>query len=214
MHMNGKRVLPVLLAVILASLVIVNAAVFAYRWMTVNITVNPPDQASGAACTGFYSSSAQPGIGLPTAGTNYNAQTYGRNTITVTPGRVTCQWTSGTTTYYLYESIDVSMTLINGSWYIKDLYGFGYYTGSGSVYVTVRTEQAVSGVDYAYLYLYNASTGAQVGYIDLKTTGSSASFSLNPGQAVQLDLKISIPSPGSYSFKVGFYVTQSSEAPR
>ncbi|MGC9121856.1 MAG: hypothetical protein ACP5HP_02840, partial [Thermogladius sp.] len=97
--MRAGRALPVVIVIALASLIIVNAAVFSYRWLSANIEVQPPDQASGAACTGFYSTSDQSGIDMPGAGTNSNAYTYGSNRITVTPGSSVCQWNSGSTTY-------------------------------------------------------------------------------------------------------------------
>ncbi len=219
--MYRRKIIPLAVGLLLASLVVVNAAIFAYRWMNVSITVNPPTQASGAACTGFYSSSAQPGIDkyLPKAGTNYNAQTYGTNTISVTPGNIVCQWS----TYYLYDSITVSMNLTNGTWYIRDLYGFGYNGTSTdpSVYVWVKVEQQVpvTGVGFAYLILYlnysGATTPVQVGSIDLTKTGTAGPFSLVPGQAYQLDLYINITNTGKYSLTVGFYVSQqSAEGPR
>ncbi len=221
--MYRRKIIPLAIGFLLASLVVVNAAVFAYRWMKVEITVNQPTQASGVACTGFYSSSEQSGISptyLPEAGKNYNAETYGSNTINVTPGNIVCQWTGVTTTYYLYDSITVSMTVTNGSWYIKDLYGFGYNGSAATdptVYVWIRVEQPVTGVNYAYLQVYNATDNSLVAKIDL-TTGSftrgSPPFEMLPGKAFQLDLNISIANTGDYSFKVGFYVSQQGEAPR
>jgi hypothetical protein len=214
--MYRRKIIPLAIGLLLASLVVVNAAVFAYRWMNVSITVNPPTEAKGAACTGFYSSSAQPGISptyLPSAGTNYNAQTYGSNTITVKPGNIVCQWS----TYYLYDSITVSMTVTNGSWYIRDLYGFGYYgsTTDPTVYVWIRVEQPVTGVNYAYLQVYNATDKSLVEIIDLTKQNTYGYYAMSPGKAFQLDLNISIANTGTYSFKVGFYVSQqSAEAPR
>jgi len=216
--LRRRGILPLILALFVVSLVVVNAAVFAYRWMLVNIEVKSPDQASGAACTGFYSKSDQAGIPLPNAGTNYGAITFGSNHITVTPGNVVCQFDS----YKLFESISVSMTITNGSWYIKDLYGFGYYGTTGApsrVYVWVKVEQAVSGVNYAELILYNASNDPreiiELMRVDLTTTGTVGPITLNLSQALQLDLNISVSNTGTYNFKVGFYVSQqSAEKPR
>jgi len=217
--MYRRKIIPLAIGLLLASLVVVNAAVFAYRWMKVDITVYPPTKASGAACTGFYSSEEQSDITqfLPEAGTNYNAETYGGYTISVSKGNVVCRWGSGAT-YELYESIEVSMNLTSGSWYIKDLYGFGY-KGSVSdptVYVWIKVEQPVSGVNYAYLQVYNASTGGSVVNVSLTTGGTSyGPYPMLPGKAFQLDLNISIANPGDYSFKVGFYVSkQNEEGPR
>ncbi|MGC8983126.1 MAG: hypothetical protein ACP5KA_05195 [Desulfurococcaceae archaeon] len=225
--MQARRALPILIGIVLASMVAVNAAVFAYRWLTATITVQPPTQASGAACTGFYSSSAQPGIDnyLPKAGTNYNAVTYGTNTITVTPGSPVCQWTVGTTTYSLYESIHVSMQLTNGSWYIRDFYGFGYNgtAGGPKVYVWINVSETVkptTDIAWAELRVYNATTGELVAIIDLLTNQykyGTLPIELKPGEALQLDLnfKSTASSEKTYSFKVTFYVSQQpSEAPR
>ena len=105
------RRLLVLVVAVVALIGVVNATVFAYRWMTGTINISGPGDATGAACTGFYSSADQDGIDLPSVGTNYDAPTYGDNTITVTHGDVTCQWG----TYRLYESIEVSIPVTVGS---------------------------------------------------------------------------------------------------
>ncbi len=221
--MYRRKIIPLAIGLLLASLVVVNAAVFAYRWMKVEITVNPPTEAKGAACVGFYSSEEQSGITqfLPEAGKNYDAQTYGSNTITVTPRNAVCQWS----TYSLYESIEVSMTLTSGSWYIKDLYGFGYNGTSTdpTVYVWIKVEQPISGTEvvFAYLILYlnysGATTPVKVKEINLTETNTTGPLSLSPGQAYQLDLYINISNTNTktYSFRVGFYVSQqSAEGPR
>jgi len=99
-----------LLVVALVALVgVVNATVYAYRWITGTVNIAEPTEARGAACTGFYSSADQRGITdyLPSAGTNNNAPTYGEETISVTPGDVVCNWTKDGTEYKLYESVEV-----------------------------------------------------------------------------------------------------------
>jgi len=211
-----KRNVVIASVILLAALVaVVNAAAFAYRWMEATANVAGATSAAGAACVGFYSSAAQSGITLPTAGTNYQATTYGGNSISVTPGNVVCQWTSGSNTYSLYESISVNLPLTVGSWYIRDLYGFGYNATAGSptVYVWIKVEQAVSGVQTAKLILYKA--GQQVDEIDLTSTTTYGPYTLNAGEAFQLDLLFDTNNAGSYSFKVGFYASQqSSEPPR
>lgn len=207
-----------IVAVLVISIAVaaVNAAAFAYRWMQVSVEVEGPGEARGAACVGFYSSSAQSGIPLPYAGTNYQATTYGTNKISVTPGLEICTWNG----YRLYESITVNVPLTVGSWYIKDLYGFGYNGTSGStkVYVWIKVEDAAdeSGIDYAKLILYNATTGGYVGEIDLETTGlkTTTPIPLNPGDALQLDLRIRASTTTTASFEVGFYVSHSAEEPR
>ncbi len=222
--MRAGRALPVVIAIALASLIIVNAAVFSYRWLSAKIEVQPPTGASGAACTGFYSSSAQSGIDMPPAGTNYNAYTYGTNTITVTPGSPVCQWTSGAGTYNLYESISVSIPLTSGSWYIKDFYGFGYHgAGGDTVYVWLKVTAPITpstDVSWAELRVYKAASGELVAIIDLLTNNykyGTPPIPLSPGEALQLDLnfKSTASTTTSYSFTVYFYVSQqSSEAPR
>jgi hypothetical protein len=216
------------IAIALASLIVVNATVYSYRWLTANVTVQPPTQARGAACVGFYSSSAQPGIDMPVAGTNYNAVTYGNNTITVTPAGPVCQWTNTTTntTYNLYESITVSIPVTNGTWYIKDFYGFGYHGNASTdppVYLWLRVTTPITpitGVSWADLRVINATSGALIAIIDLMSGGykyGTAPIQLKPGEALQLDLyfRIAPPTNTSYAFRVAFYVSQqSSEPPR
>jgi hypothetical protein len=110
--------------------------------MTGTINISGPSEATGAACTGFYTNRTQSGIDLPGVGTNYDAKTYGTNTISVTPGDVVCNWTKDGTEYKLYESIEVTIPITVGSWYIQDFYGFGYKgdTGDPTVYVWFRLE--------------------------------------------------------------------------
>jgi len=64
-----RRLLLLVVAVV-ALVGVVNATVYAYRWITGKVIVKGPDEATGAACTGFYSSTNQSGIDLPSAGTN------------------------------------------------------------------------------------------------------------------------------------------------
>jgi len=206
-------------AILLTAIVaVVNAAAFAYRWMEATANVAAATQATGAACVGFYSSAAQSGISptyLPTAGTNFQATTYGGNRISVTTGDPVCQWTTETGTYYLYESISVTLPLTVGRWYIRDLYGFGYNATSGSptVYVWIKVETPVERVQTANLTLYKA--GTHVATIDLTTTGTHGPYALSPGEAFQLDLLFDTNAAGEYSFKVGFYASeQSRETPR
>jgi hypothetical protein len=213
-----------LLVVALVALVgVVNATVYAYRWITGTVNIAGPGDASGAACTGFYSSAAQSGIPLPPAGTNYNAQAYGGSTITVTPGDVVCQWTSDGQTYYLYESIRVTIPITVGSWYIQDFYGFGYYGTAGDppVYVWFRVEDPADDGNYlitAKLVIYKVDLEGNVRYVtELNLLGSTGTIvsagSLNPGEAFRLDLRFYVASAGTVSFRVGVYVSQENEAP-
>jgi hypothetical protein len=213
------RRLLVLVVAAVALIGVVNATVFAYRWMTGTVEISGPSGVTGAACTGFYSSAAQRGIDLPSAGTNYNAQTYGTNTITVTPGDVTCQWD----TYKLYESIEVSIPVTVGSWYIQDFYGFGYHgsTGDPTVYVWFRLEDDATDGNYlttAKLVIYKVDSSGTATYVtELNLLGSTGTYvsagSLNPGEAYRLDLRLDAASAGTVSFKVGVYVSQENEAP-
>ena len=215
-----RRLLLLVVAVV-ALVGVVNATVYAYRWITGTVEVAGPGAATGAACTGFYSSRAQSGINLPSVGTNYNAPTYGTETISVTPGDVVCQW--GTRPYELYESIEVEIPITVGSWYIQDFYGFGYKGTTGTdptVYVYFRVDGAAdSGIlTKAYLIIRDTS-GNEIASLDLLTLGDQTSaIELSPGDGLRLDLyfdaKSTITSTVKVSFKVGVYVTQESgEAP-
>jgi hypothetical protein len=154
---------------------------------------------------------------MPNVGTNYNAQTYGGNTISVTPGNTVCQW--GATPYKLYESIRVDIPVTVGSWYIKDFYGFGYHGADTdpTVYVWFRLEQPASGegsISNAYLIIN--STSGEIGRLDLLSSSGTTigPFQLSPGSAWSLDLRFNATSTGSVSFTVGVYVSyQSSESP-
>jgi len=214
------RRLLVLLVALVAIVGVVNATVYAYRWMTGTVNIAGPDQARGAACTGFYSSRAQTNISptyLPKVGTNYDAPTYGGNTITVTPGDVVCQWTADSSTYYLYESIEVEIPVTVGSWYIQDFYGFGYYRGPPSeVYVYFRVDETnlSSLLTTAYLIIRDTE-GNEAARLDLRTLGAQTSaIALSPGSGLRLDLYFDASGTGTVTFKVGVYVTQESgEAP-
>ncbi|MCC6009991.1 MAG: hypothetical protein LM588_03235 [Fervidicoccaceae archaeon] len=216
------RRLLVLVVAAVALIGVVNATVFAYRWMTGTVQIAPAGEAEGAACTGFYSSADQSGIDLPDVGTNYNALTYGTNTITVTPGDVACQFTNRDgSTGYLYESIDVNIPVTVGSWYIQDFYGFGYFSGTDSVYVWFRVEDPATDGSYlttAKLVIYKVDSSGTVTYVNeldlLGSTGTLVSAgSLSPGEAFRLDLRLDAYSAGTVSFKVGVYVSQENEAP-
>jgi len=217
-----RRTLVTALAVAaMLTILVANATVFAYRWIDGTVSVAPADQAEGAACTGFYSSSEQSGIPLPVAGTNYNATTYGNNSIKITPNTAVCTFTYGGSTYNLYESISFEANITVGTWVFKDIYGFGYNGTAGTdpvVYVYLKVEEPINDttvVDVANLTVYY-SNGTLAATLDLTTSGSvTSAIALNPGDALQLDLFISAASAGNVTFKVGFYVTQEEgEAPR
>lgn len=196
----------------IAILGVVNATVFAYRWMTGTISIAPADQATGAACTGFYSAADQPGIGLPEYGTNYNAPTYGDNTITITPGNIVCTWDS----YKLYESIEATFPVSVGSWYIQDFYAFGYKgtTGDPTVYVYFRVEDAATEVPGTYRLIIFDKDGNVAGTLNLAQLGAMTdAITLNPGDGLRLDLRIDADNPGTVTFKVGVYVTQEANEP-
>jgi hypothetical protein len=205
------RRLLVLLVALVAIVGVVNATVYAYRWMTGTVNIAGPDQATGAACTGFYSSADQSGIDLPSVGTNYNAPTYGNNTITVEPGDIVCTWTVGNKTYKLYESIAVTIPVTVGSWYIQDFYGFGYYRGPGNVYVYFRVDDdATDGGILTTAYLIIRDTdGNEIARLNLLTLGDQTSaIELSPGSGLRLDLYFDAQNTGTVTFKVGVYVTQ------
>jgi hypothetical protein len=216
------RKLLVLLVALIAIIGVVNATVYAYRWMTGTVNISGPSGVTGAACTGFYSSRNQSGIDLPSAGTNYDAPTYGSSTITVTPRGVVCEWTVDTTTYKLYKSIEVTIPIAVGSWYIQDFYGFGYKgdIGDHTVYVWFRLEDpATEGnrLTTAKLVIYKV-VGDTVTYVnELNLLGSTGSYvsagSLNPGEAFRLNLWFNATSAGTASFTVGVYVSQRNEEP-
>jgi hypothetical protein len=193
--------------------------------MTGNITISGPSGVTGAACTGFYSSADpdQSGIDLPSVGTNYDAKTYGDNTISVTHGNVVCQWTVDSSTYNLYESITVEIPVTVGSWYIQDFYGFGYkgVTGDPTVYVWFRLEDPATEGGYlttAKLVIYKVGSSGTPTYVtELDLLGDSGSYvsagSLDPGEAFRLDLRLDAASAGTVSFTVGVYVSQENEEP-
>jgi len=219
-----RRLLLLVVAVV-ALVGVVNATVYAYRWMTGTVNVAGPGAATGAACTGFYSSADQEGIDefLSAVGTNYNAPTYGENTISVTPGNVVCQWTIDDTEYKLYESITVNIPITVGSWYIQDFYGFGYYGADTdpTVYVWFRLEDPAT--DYSYLstaklVIYKVDSEGNVQYVyELDLLGDSGDYvsagSLSPGEAFRLDLRFDAANAGTVRFTVGVYVSQESEEP-
>jgi hypothetical protein len=207
------RRLLVLLVALVAIVGVVNATVYAYRWMTGTVNIAGPGDAEGAACTGFYSSADQEGIDLPEVGTNYNAPTYGEETITVEPGDVVCTFDG----YKLYESISVTIPVTVGSWYIQDFYGFGYYRGTGNVYVYFRVEDDAADdsiLSTAYLIIRD-TRGNEIARLDLLTLGAQTdAITLSPGSGLRLDLYLDASYTGTVTFKVGVYVTQEpGEAP-
>lgn len=217
--MKADKLLAGIVLAVVASLILANAAVFAYRWVNGNLTAAPVTEGRGAACVGFYSSVAQPNINLPTAGTNYNAPAYGGNSLSITPGDTVCQWTVNGTTYRLYESITVNVPLVVGSWYIKDFYGFGYRGTSGDIpiYVTIVIEDALTDGEFrgsASLEIRRAGSGSLLGDMSLVTLGSTGPFVLQPGEAFILSLKFDVQEPTqNANFRVAFYASHSNERP-
>jgi uncharacterized membrane protein len=207
------RRLLVLIVAAVALIGVVNATAFAYRWMTGTVEISGPSDATGAACTGFYSSAAQGGIDLPSVGTNYNAPTYGSYEISVTPGDVVCNWTKDGTEYKLYESIEVTIPITVGSWYIQDFYGFGYYRGTSSVYVYFRVDDDAADnniLTTAYLIIRDPY-GNEKARLDLTSLGNQTNaITLSPGDGLRLDLYFDAGNAGTVNFKVGVYVTQKS----
>jgi hypothetical protein len=213
------RRLLVLIVAAVALIGVVNATVFAYRWMTGTVQIAPAGEAGGAACTGFYSSTAQPGISptyLPEVGTNYNAPTYDDLQISVSTGRAVCTFDG----YNLYESINVFIPITVGYWYIRDFYGFGYYNGTDSVYIWFRLEDpandggSLTGASLVVFKVSNSTT-EYIGSFDLLSNEGTQWYitSLNSGEALRLDLILNAASDGSVTFRVGVYVSQEYEAP-
>ncbi|MCS7107481.1 MAG: hypothetical protein NZ902_05210 [Acidilobaceae archaeon] len=210
-------------ALLLVALAIsANATAFVYRWLVgqVNILQDDPDQARGILCTGFYSSAAQEGINLPSAGTNYNAPTFVGQGIQVTPGAVECRWLHNNRQYALYESIQASFSLTVGNWYIKDFYGFGYYQRNpndpGQVYVSFRVANALNeaaGIVEARLFVYNAQNNQQVANLDLKVpSGFTQPIALPANGAFRLSLYIESNSQvQNADFRIDFAVSPSNE---
>ena len=212
-----RRLLLLVVAVV-ALVGVVNATVYAYRWMTGTVNIAGPGEARGAACTGFYSSTHQniPVAYLPEVGKNYNAPTYGSdsNSISVTPEDPVCTFYS----YNLYESISVTIPITVGSWYIQDFYGFGYYgtDEDPTVYVYFRVDETNLSnlLTTAYLIIRNTN-GGQIARLDLLTYGAQTDpIQLSPRGGLRLDLYLDASNTGTVKFKVGVYVTQESgEAP-
>jgi len=218
-----RRIIAILAVITVLGLLVANATVYSYRWIDGTVEVQGADQGAGAACTGFYSSADQPGIEglLPEAGTNAGAPTYGDNNITITTGTPVCEIVNGTTTYYLYDSISISIPITVGSWYLKDVYGFGYNGTSSDpvVYVFIGVDTAVNTtvLSSAQLIIYKTdnTTVNKVATLDLtNTTTTYTTIQLSPGEALQLDFNLTAVNPGNATFKVSFYVSQEPESPR
>jgi hypothetical protein len=213
------RRLLVLIVAAVALIGVVNATAFAYRRIEGRIDVLGPENAAGIACVGFYSSAAQRNIGLPEAGTNHDAKTIGAITITVTPSNPVCTWSN----YNLYEGISVKIPITNGTWYIKDFYGFGYYSRDTSdpdlVYVTFTVSKSIANTNItsAILRLRDATNPSNViAQIDLITGNVNATqpLTLNKNNAWKLDLIITATGTASdVQFRVDVYVSPSSETP-
>lgn len=209
-----RRYVPLLVVAMAAIAAVVNATVYTYRSLSLSASVTTDTTSvEGSACTGFYYSTSSYG-GLPAAGTNYNAEEWGTNTVSVTlQDPTTCSWTDGTNTYELKTGVSISIHPSLGEWYYKDIVGFGYKGGAEdpTVYVFVDVETA-SGADYAYLVVYK--DGTKVGEYDLTATGLiSGSIPLDPNQALKLSLKLKYSTQSSDTIDLGFYVSQENEAP-
>ena len=192
----------------------------------------------GAACTGFYikGTTSDDTIFdnvLPDGGKNHENQVNNDNNnplgVKVKLSEPACSWQSTTDSSkdnVLYATAEVSLNVTNGTWYAKDIIAFGYpqldtSVQPSSVYVWPKVKQTIDTTTYtqiqaAYLQIYK--DGSLVMKVDL-TTGNivygSSYIELNPGAGFQIDLNVT--SSGSVSdvpFKIGFYVSTSTEAPR
>jgi hypothetical protein len=230
------------LAVVLfaASLAVVNATVFAYRYLQGNVEVvastgltNETAAQLGAGCTGFYILGTASGDTitnssvLPEGGTNYDNQiNTGTDWLGIkvdfTGIPASCSWSDGTGTNTLYSGAKVYLNVSQGTWYVKDFLAFGYplldpAVQPAPIYVTIKPTTVLSdpNIAAAQLLVYDADTGALLATIDLTSSTSSAQIQLSPGQGVQLDLKVTATGTVTgASFEVGFYVATTSEAPR
>ncbi|MCX8196583.1 MAG: hypothetical protein N3F67_05890 [Acidilobaceae archaeon] len=220
MRRNRYVVAAALLLVALA--ISANATAFVYRWLMgqVNIVQGEPEQARGILCTGFYSSAAQEGINLPSAGTNYNAPTYVGQGIQVKPGAVECRWYYNNRQYELYESIEASFSLTVGRWYIRDFYGFGYYKRNPDdpeqVFVSIRVSNALdeaAGIVAARLFVYNAQNNQEVANLNLKVpSGFTEPIALPANGAFRLSIYIESDRPvQNADFRVDFAVSPKPE---
>lgn len=199
-------------------MLVANATVFAYRWFSGALHVYPANMATGAACTGFYTSVGNEfqGIPLPPVGTNAFAPVYGNVYLQPTVGRVVCQFTHNGNTYPLYESVSFEFNITVGNWYFKDIYGFGYWNPGGpTVYVFLKVEDTVTVPEEAKLIVYKGNN--YVGELNLKNLGDTLSVTLNHGEALRLDIRISSLNysygGGGDTFRIGFYVSQENESP-
>ncbi len=234
------------LAVVLfaASLAVVNATVFAYRYLQGSVEVvastglTKSEAAQlGAGCTGFYIFGASSGNTiidnvLPSGGTNHDNQiNTGTNWLGVKVDfndiPASCSWSSdtGTGTNTLYSGAKVYLNVSQGTWYVKDFLAFGYpeldtTVQPAPIYVTIKPTAVLSdpNIVEAKLILYKVDSSGNVlasKVIDLTSSTSSAQLDLNPGQAIQLDLKITATGTVTgASFEVGFYAATANEAPR
>jgi hypothetical protein len=227
----------VVLAVVLiaASLAVVNATVFAYRELSGSINVvqstglTTSQAASlGAGCTGFYILGAASGntisnkTVLPAAGTNHENIINGNSThwlgIKTVFGSESCSWNSnGTNT--LYDSATIYMNVSQGSWYAKDILGFGYPNLGNNqpnpVYVTIKVLTAINAtnIEAAQLIVYKG--GTLEGTIDLTNSSAALQVQLAPGEGLQLDLYVKAKGAvDNVPFTLGFYVATTNEQPR
>lgn len=215
-----------LLVGLIAVLGIVNATIYTYRWITGTVNVFGPEYAAQYGCVGFYSAATQRGITeyLPNVGTNAYAEILGTGTtIQITPGDVACALPSAEPQYYLYESIDVVANLTVGSWYLQDIYGFGYYNEQESpnpVYVYIRLDNTTMPTiaSTAYLRVYRIlPDGSYGGHWDLDLLAPVGTqigpIELPIGSALRIDFYVDAYTTGTGTFKLGFYITPEAGEP-
>ncbi len=211
------------------GLAIVNAAVFAVRYMygTVNYS-GAATPADGAACTGFFTGTLTlPDGSQLSAGTNSNAVEYNTTSIEVQLSTKACTWRLNNVEYDLYQEAYVTIHPKSGTWYYEDILGFGYVSSLSNpptAYVTIKVEETtISQATDAKLIVYKVSGGSAtpVGALDLKQAGETLSVTMNANEALRLDLNITYSgsantnngNTGTETFKLAFYVSQSSETP-
>jgi len=234
---NRNKWLLIAIIMIAASMAIVNATVFAYRYLSgsVNAVASTglnADQAAalGAACSGFYIKGAPSGntisndTVLPDGGTNNNnvintGTAWLGVKVDFTNSEPACQWSDNSGTNTLYESATVYLNVSTGTWYIKDFLAFGYPhikdTMPSPIYVTIKPTTVLNDPNIAEARLLIYKNNVLERTIDLTSSSSSEPVQLNPGDGLQLDLELrATGTVSNAAFNVGFYVATTNEQPR
>ena len=241
--MNRKEftLIAALAVLLVTAMAVANASIFAYKGLSGSVKVTDVTSGQnentiinyGPACAGFYVKGAGSSdtIGdselLPDAGTNYNGATWSPGSgwygAKVSLGEKACEWTNSTSskTDALYKSVTINVNVTTGTWFFKDLIGFGYPKkfNPSQVFVSLVANKTLSdsNIVSAFLVVKNAADGTTVMKINLKNgniVSGSNPITLNAGDGLRIDLWLtSSGSVSSDSFTIGFYVSPSSETP-